>query len=253
MARPRLERAGTTINTPCQGRDVAPIDGYPGARPLRQPARALRRLRWRGPESQDGGKARRPGSAPAQRGLVPVSPTGATPPARSSPSPVAQTGRPALHCIQGAAQPTRQPMPEPDFLFSVPCELISNCRRTILVLPDDMPSHPTRNSIDVVSLAPNAEITVFPWREPREFKARTIGRVRTFLKIAHSDAQRSSGASDENYIRPSGNSPPVRHWAVRLSQRELAKSAGSCLDPHEEDLALAASRFRGAPTCSGRT
>jgi hypothetical protein len=34
----------------------------------------------------------------------------------------------------------------------------------------------------VASLAPNAEITVFPWREPPELKARTINRVRTFLK-----------------------------------------------------------------------
>ncbi len=35
---------------------------------------------------------------------------------------------------------------------------------------------------DVASLAPNAEITVFPWREPAELKERTINRVRTFLK-----------------------------------------------------------------------
>ena len=32
------------------------------------------------------------------------------------------------------------------------------------------------------ALAPNAEITVFPWRDPPELKARTINRVRTFLK-----------------------------------------------------------------------
>ena len=31
-------------------------------------------------------------------------------------------------------------------------------------------------------LCPNAEITVFPWREPPELKARTINRVRKFLK-----------------------------------------------------------------------
>jgi hypothetical protein len=31
-------------------------------------------------------------------------------------------------------------------------------------------------------VAPPAEITVFPWREPPELKARTINRVRTFLK-----------------------------------------------------------------------
>jgi hypothetical protein len=32
------------------------------------------------------------------------------------------------------------------------------------------------------SLAPNAEITVFPWKDPPELKARTINRARTFLK-----------------------------------------------------------------------
>jgi hypothetical protein len=34
----------------------------------------------------------------------------------------------------------------------------------------------------VASLAPNAEITVFPWKEPEELKQRTINRVRTFLR-----------------------------------------------------------------------
>jgi hypothetical protein len=71
---------------------------------------------------------------------------------------------------------------QPDFLYSVPRELIKNCRTPILVLPDDTPSHPLQTSIDVASLAPNAEISVFPWREPPELKARTINRVRTFLK-----------------------------------------------------------------------
>ena len=30
----------------------------------------------------------------------------------------------------------------------------------VLVLPDDVPAHPLQTSIDVASLAPNAEITV---------------------------------------------------------------------------------------------
>ena len=41
-----------------------------------------------------------------------------------------------------------------------------DCHTPILVLPDDTPSHPLQTSIDVASLAPNAEITVFPWRKP---------------------------------------------------------------------------------------
>jgi hypothetical protein len=71
---------------------------------------------------------------------------------------------------------------QPDFLYCVPREFIKNCRTPILVLPDDTPSHPLQPSIDVASLAPIAEITVFLWREPPELKARTINRVRTFLK-----------------------------------------------------------------------
>jgi len=61
-------------------------------------------------------------------------------------------------------------------------DFIKNCRTPMLVLPDDTPAHPLQTSIDVASLAPNAEITVFPWREPADLKERTINRVRNFLK-----------------------------------------------------------------------
>jgi len=71
---------------------------------------------------------------------------------------------------------------QPDFLYSVPREFIKNCRTPILVLPDDTPSHPLQTSIDVASLAPNADVSVFPWREPPELKTRTINRVLTFLQ-----------------------------------------------------------------------
>ena len=71
---------------------------------------------------------------------------------------------------------------QPDFLYSVPREFIKNCHTPILVLPDDTPSHPLQTSIDVASLAPNSEITVFPWREPEELRQRIIQKVRTFLK-----------------------------------------------------------------------
>jgi len=70
---------------------------------------------------------------------------------------------------------------QPDFLYSVSRDFMRTCGTPILVLPDDTPSHPLQTSIDVASLAPNAEITVFPWREPVELKQRTIERVRRFL------------------------------------------------------------------------
>lgn len=70
----------------------------------------------------------------------------------------------------------------PDFVYSVSRDFAKSCQTPMLVLPDDVPAHPLVASIDVASLCPNAEITVFPWMEPPELKARTINRARTFLK-----------------------------------------------------------------------
>jgi hypothetical protein len=70
----------------------------------------------------------------------------------------------------------------PDFVYSVSRDFAKSCQTSMLVLPDDVVAHPLVASIDVASLCPNAEITVFPWKEPPELKARTINRARTFLK-----------------------------------------------------------------------
>jgi hypothetical protein len=65
---------------------------------------------------------------------------------------------------------------QPDFLHSVSREFIKDCQTPMLVLSDDTDPHPLQTSIQVASLAPRAEITVFPWRDPPELKARTINR-----------------------------------------------------------------------------
>jgi pimeloyl-ACP methyl ester carboxylesterase len=70
----------------------------------------------------------------------------------------------------------------PDFVYSVSRDFAKSCQTPMLVLPDDVVAHPLQVSIDVASLAPNAEITVFPWKEPADLKARTINRARSFLK-----------------------------------------------------------------------
>jgi pimeloyl-ACP methyl ester carboxylesterase len=70
----------------------------------------------------------------------------------------------------------------PDFVYSVSRDFAKSCQTPMLVLPDDVPAHPMVASVDIASLCPNAEITVFPWKEPPELKARTINRARTFLK-----------------------------------------------------------------------
>jgi pimeloyl-ACP methyl ester carboxylesterase len=71
---------------------------------------------------------------------------------------------------------------QPDFVYSVSRDFAKSCPTPMLVLPDDAIAHPLQVSVDIASLAPNAEITVFPWKEPPELKARTVNRARTFLK-----------------------------------------------------------------------
>jgi pimeloyl-ACP methyl ester carboxylesterase len=71
---------------------------------------------------------------------------------------------------------------QPDFVYSVSRDFAKSCQTPLLVLPDDIVAHPLQTAIDIASLAPNAEITVFPWKDPPELKARTISRARTFLK-----------------------------------------------------------------------
>ena len=75
----------------------------------------------------------------------------------------------------------------PDFVHSVSRDFVRTCQTPMLVLPDDTPAHAYQTAVDVASLAPNAEVTVYPWKDPPELKARTINRVRTFLK-AHQPA-----------------------------------------------------------------
>jgi pimeloyl-ACP methyl ester carboxylesterase len=70
----------------------------------------------------------------------------------------------------------------PDFLYSVSRDFIRDCQTPMLVMPDNIPAHPHQTSVDINSLAPNAEITVFPWKTTPELKDRTTERVRQFLK-----------------------------------------------------------------------
>src|ERR1700674_1843848 len=49
-----------------------------------------------------------------------------------------------------------------------------------LVLPDDVPAHPLAVAMECAMLAPKAEVSMFPWKEPKEripLAVRQIGRA----------------------------------------------------------------------------
>ena len=70
----------------------------------------------------------------------------------------------------------------PDFVFSVTREFVRSCEIPMLVLPDDVAAHPFQVSMDIFKLGPNAEVSMYPWKEPKELIPAAVARVRTFLK-----------------------------------------------------------------------
>jgi pimeloyl-ACP methyl ester carboxylesterase len=75
----------------------------------------------------------------------------------------------------------------PDFLFTVTRDFVRNCQNPILVLPDDVPAHPLAVAMECAMLAPKAEVSIFPWKEPKERIPLAVRQIHSFLK-AHRPA-----------------------------------------------------------------
>ena len=56
---------------------------------------------------------------------------------------------------------------QPDFAYSVSRDFARSCQTPMLVMPDDTPSHSYEAAMDLVALAPKAEVTVYPWKMER--------------------------------------------------------------------------------------
>ena len=62
---------------------------------------------------------------------------------------------------------TRMYRTNADFVFTVTRDFVRNCQTPLLILPDDIPSHPYTVAMEAAMLAPKAEVSMFPWKEPR--------------------------------------------------------------------------------------
>ena len=85
---------------------------------------------------------------------------------------------------------TRMYRTNPDFVFTVTRDFVCNCRTPVLILPDDVPSHPYAVAMEAAMLAPNAEVSMFPWKEPKERIPLAVRQIRSFLR-AHRPAATS--------------------------------------------------------------
>ena len=82
---------------------------------------------------------------------------------------------------------TRMFETSPDFVFTVTRDFVRTCQNPILVLPDDVPAHPLAVAMECAMLAPHAEVSVFPWKEPKERIPLAVRQIHSFLR-AHRPA-----------------------------------------------------------------
>ena len=70
----------------------------------------------------------------------------------------------------------------PDFVYTVTRDFVRNCQTPVLILPDDIPAHPYKVAMEAAMLAPKAEVSIFPWKEPKERIPLAVRQIRSFLR-----------------------------------------------------------------------
>jgi hypothetical protein len=76
---------------------------------------------------------------------------------------------------------------DPDFVFTVKRDFVRACQTPVLILPDDIPAHPYVVAMECAMLAPRAEVSMFPWKDPKERIPLAVRQIRSFLR-AHRTA-----------------------------------------------------------------
>ncbi len=83
---------------------------------------------------------------------------------------------------------TRMYRTNADFVFTVTRDFVRTCRTPVLILPDDIPAHPYAVAMEAAMLAPKAEVSMFPWKEPKERIPLAVRQIRSFLRAHRPDS-----------------------------------------------------------------
>jgi pimeloyl-ACP methyl ester carboxylesterase len=81
-----------------------------------------------------------------------------------------------------------------DFVYTATRDFVRACQTPILVLPDDVPAHPYAVAMETVHLAPNAQVSLYPWKDTPDKIPLAVRHIRTFLR-AHRPAAQSVAAT----------------------------------------------------------
>jgi len=85
----------------------------------------------------------------------------------------------------------------PDFVFTVTRDFVRKCQTPILVLPDDVPPHPFKVAMEVAMLAPNSQVSLYPWKDTPDKVPLAVRHIRMFLEsnrpaVAAAEQQRAA-------------------------------------------------------------
>jgi hypothetical protein len=69
-----------------------------------------------------------------------------------------------------------------------------HCPTPVLILPDDIPAHPYAVAMECALLAPKAEKSMYPWKDPNERIPLAVRQVRFFLRAHRIDPAGRDGA-----------------------------------------------------------
>ncbi len=69
-----------------------------------------------------------------------------------------------------------------DFVFTVSRDFVRALQTPLLIAPDDVPAHPYACAMEVANLAPNSEVTIYPWKDSPEHIDEVVAHARRFLK-----------------------------------------------------------------------
>jgi pimeloyl-ACP methyl ester carboxylesterase len=70
---------------------------------------------------------------------------------------------------------------DPDFVFTVSREFVRHCHTPVLILPDDVPAHPYAVAMESALLAPNSQVSLYPWKEDDQKVRIAVRHIRMFL------------------------------------------------------------------------
>ena len=82
---------------------------------------------------------------------------------------------------------TRMYRERDDFVFTVTRDFVRQCQTPVLILPDDIPAHPYAVAMESALLAPAAQVSLYPWKDPVERIPLALRHIRSFMR-AHRDS-----------------------------------------------------------------